>query len=76
VYTTNGAETMNLRKSIRIAMARLECNQGEFADLSQITRAYLSSIMGGTSNPSIVVIERMAAASGLSVSNFIAQGEV
>jgi len=72
---SNRGIKMDLRKSIRHAMASIDCSQGEFADRSKITRPYLSSIMNGHTKPGIIIVERMAEAAGMPVSRFIELGE-
>jgi len=66
---------MNIKKSVRIAMAIKGINQKELARLSGISDTTVSSMMTGKANPNNATISRMAEGMGFSCSELIALGE-
>jgi len=57
-----------LAKNIRMARAQKQLSQEDLADLTGLDRTYLSGVERGIRNPTIKVLEKIAA--GLSIEPF------
>ena len=66
---------MNIGKSVNKALAERELNRKQLSSKSGVSQSYLSQITLGNFTPKITTIERLAKATGYSVSEFIALGE-
>lgn len=66
---------MNIGKSIKIAMVKRDMRQQKLADMVGVRRTYISQLCNGRAKPSQDLTERLAKATGYSVSEFIALGE-
>ena len=65
---------MNVGKSIKVALAKREMNQQDLAEKMDVSKAYVSQLAGkGHAGMGTVVL--LAAAFGMSVSDFIKLGE-
>ena len=65
---------MNIKKSVKIALAKSDKRQGWLADKLDMKEASLSSIMH-VNKPSSANINKLAGAFDMKVSEFIALGE-
>jgi len=59
--------------AIKVRREQLDLTQEDLADKAGIHRTYLSDIERGTRNPSLVNIDRLAAALSLSLSDLFAR---
>jgi|TARA_R110000796_G_scaffold155211_1_gene271896 transcriptional regulator with XRE-family HTH domain len=66
---------MNIRKSIRAVMYKLDINQSELASRAELSISTLSFLMNGKRMPSGDSLERLAGVGGMTVSEFLAAGE-
>lgn len=65
---------MNLKRSIRVALAQKDRNQQWLAEKSGIAASHISTICT-TGNASLGTVQALAAGLGMTVSEFIAIGE-
>jgi transcriptional regulator with XRE-family HTH domain len=66
---------MNIRKSIRAVMYKLDINQSEMARRSEVSISTLSFLMNGKRMPSMESLERLAVVGDMTVGEFISAGE-
>lgn len=66
---------MNIGKSVNKALAERELNRKQLSEKSGVSQSYISQITLGNFTPKITTIERLAKATGYSVSEFIKLGE-
>jgi transcriptional regulator with XRE-family HTH domain len=66
---------MNIGKSINIALAKREMKRKDLSVAAKVTRPYLSLVISGKMEPKITTVERLAKATGFTVSEFISLGE-
>jgi transcriptional regulator with XRE-family HTH domain len=66
---------MNIRKSIRAVMYKLDINQSEMARRSEVSISTLSFLMNGKRMPSMESLERLAVVGDMTVGEFIVAGE-
>lgn len=66
---------MNMRKSINLALAQKDKNSLWLAEEIGVSPQRLSAIKNSKSKPNMSTVETVAAAFGLSLSEFIALGE-
>lgn len=72
---TNKGSTMNLSKSMKIAMAKRGINQTELASASGISAGTISKLSQSKGGLSMDTVERIAGAMDYSLGEFIALGE-
>lgn len=65
---------MNVGKSIKVALAKKEMNQQDLAEKMDVTKPYVSQL-AGKAHAGMGTVVILAAAFGMSVSEFIALGE-
>jgi transcriptional regulator with XRE-family HTH domain len=65
---------MNIRKSIRAVMYKLDINQSEMARRSEVSISTLSFLMNGKRMPSMESLERLAVVGDMTVGEFIVAG--
>lgn len=69
--------SMDVRQRLARNLRRLRAEKGwsqeEFADRANIHRTYVSDIERGARNPTITVVERLAAPLGVTVSDLLAE---
>ena len=66
---------MDIKKSIRLALAHADLKANELALRMGVTDAYVSQAVNGKKIPNIQSIQQMAQITGFKVSEFIALGE-
>ena len=66
---------MNIRKSMKIAMAQCEINQQELAVVSGVSEITISNISRGKGNPTMETISKLAKATDYNLGAFISLGE-
>lgn len=66
---------MNIRKSIRAVMYKLDINQSEMASRAEVSISTLSFLMNGKRMPSMESLERLAVVGDMTVGEFISAGE-
>jgi transcriptional regulator with XRE-family HTH domain len=66
---------MNIRRSIRAVMYKLDINQSEMARRSEVSISTLSFLMNGKRMPSMESLERLAVVGDMTVGEFIVAGE-
>ena len=66
---------MNLKKSIKIAMACSDLKQVDIVIKTDIGITTITNIATGKANPSIEIVNKIAIATGYKLSEFIALGE-
>lgn len=66
---------MNIGKAINVALAQREMSRHDLSEKANVTKPYLSNVINGKMHPKITTVERLAKATGYSVSEFIALGE-
>ena len=70
-----GNATMDIKKSIKLAMAHRDISQLKLAELAGVGVVTISNIVTGKSNPTTEIVNKLAEATGYSMSEFIALGE-
>ena len=66
---------MNVSKSLRLGMAKMEINQAELSRRSGVSRMTISNIMQGKANPTVDLLDKLAKEMGLSVVELLKLGE-
>jgi len=66
---------VNIKKSMKMAMAQCDMNQKELAAASGVSEVTLSKISRGIGNPTMSTINKLALATDYKFNDFIALGE-
>jgi len=66
---------VDLSRALRMSMAQMSLTQAELSRRSGVTRLTISNIRHGKANPSVLIIDKLAKACGLTVIEFLQMGE-